>query len=270
MNKIILTYDDFPLAFERPDCWSLDKTYNLIEEVQNKRGIKGCVGFFNGNILDGKPELRSLLSRWVESGNFIGNHTYHHLGLHDTDIDDFIEDVKLNEDAITKAIPAGGNIHAFRFPYLQEGRDQSEWLSIKNRLADMSLSVSLASAGFQDYLWNPYFVKAINEGNDELLQRVKKDFLRNVSIRLSNTKNFCNNPKMYIENFQHVALLHFCPLVAYLLHEIVDLVIQNGFEIISNQDFTEANYLSPLNYLHMRLGSETMKLADYKDINLDY
>lgn len=259
MNKIVLSYDDFPLTNEVPDCWSSDKVFNLIEDVQNKRGVKGSVGFFNGNILHRKPELKCSLSRWVESGNFIGNHTYNHLGFHDTNIDSFIEDVKLNEDAINTFIPNGGNIRALRFPYLQEGRSQLEWLNIKKRLAEMSISISLASCVLQDYLWNPHFVKAINEGNDVLLQQVKKDFLLDTANRLNTSKIFCNKNKIYDGKFQHVALLHFSPLVAYFLSEIIDVIKQAGFEIISYQDCVMNNNLSPGDYYHLRSGLETKK-----------
>jgi peptidoglycan/xylan/chitin deacetylase (PgdA/CDA1 family) len=252
-NNLLLTFDDFPLAFKYPRTWKKDGIYKLIIKALSKKEIKGVVGFFNGEILEKNPEIEYLIKDWANRNFYIGNHTYSHLGLHQVNIETFIEDVLKNQEVLNTLCPSHAMLNKLRFPYLEEGRTLAEWNEIIFRLKLINLSPSLCSINIPDYLWNDIFIDAIEKNDRHELEKVKAAFFNSINDKVKHTLLMTNN-EIY-RSVSHVAVMHFCSVTAFYLEEIIDYLGAMGFEFIGHNQLVDNNF-NTFDYQKMRINKK--------------
>ncbi|WP_343211287.1 polysaccharide deacetylase family protein [Aquimarina litoralis] len=122
-KKIYLTFDDGPIP---------EITEFVLEQLQlyNAKATFFCIG-------DNIRKHPDVFKKIIHNGHGIGNHTMHHVKARKTSFSDYIEDVLLCEDEISKHFPFENKL--FRPPYGQ--------LS-KSKLTE------LKRLGYQIILWD--------------------------------------------------------------------------------------------------------------------
>jgi len=117
-KRIALTFDDTPRhpgAFFSED----ERTRRLIEELR-KAGVTQAAFFLNPAKIAERPGAEARIAAYVHAGHVIANHTADHPRLSQTDTDKYIAEID-RAGAWLKDRP--GYREWFRYPYLDEGRD---------------------------------------------------------------------------------------------------------------------------------------------------
>jgi peptidoglycan/xylan/chitin deacetylase (PgdA/CDA1 family) len=179
-ENVALTFDDLPV-FGRPastaDATAI--TTKLLAELNRCR--LPATGFVNEIKLEGADKVKriALLVDWLNAGMDLGNHSYSHLSLTTTPVDDYIADVARGE-IVTRTLLAelGRTPRWYRHPYLETGptleiRQRFEsWLTAHGyRVAP----VTMENSDWQFAL--PYDV-AVEQGEASKARRIRQAYLQ--------------------------------------------------------------------------------------------
>ena len=119
--RIAITIDDLPWQkqrdHDRPPPGEIAALNASIRDTLLAAHAPATV-FFN---CDGLSPGDGLVEAWANAGFEVGNHTYSHAGLHNTPVEAWLEDTRRCQDELTARV---GEVHSFRFPYLQRGPDR--------------------------------------------------------------------------------------------------------------------------------------------------
>ncbi|NIJ06583.1 peptidoglycan/xylan/chitin deacetylase (PgdA/CDA1 family) [Sphingomonas vulcanisoli] len=122
-GSVAITFDDLPLfGLYAPPPEADAITSDLLDGFRKQHWK--VTGFVNEIQLQGpnREERIGLLRRWIDAGYDLGNHSYSHLSLTKTPVDDYIADVAKGE-AVTRVLMRdhGKTEHWYRHPYLETG-----------------------------------------------------------------------------------------------------------------------------------------------------
>lgn len=182
-EDVALTFDDLPV-FGRP-ATTADAT------ATTKKLLSGLVrhhlpatGFVNEIRLEGsdKPDRVALLTRWLDAGIDLGNHSYAHKSLTVTPVDDYIADVARGE-TVTRALLAerGRSERWYRHPYLETGATIEDRQRFETWLADHGYRVAPVSMENSDWLFAGPYDDDLRRGDRAAAASVRRAYLTNTA-----------------------------------------------------------------------------------------
>lgn len=134
--RMAITIDDLPWQKQkghtRPELDELTSLNARIRQALLDAKAPATV-FFNCEALtpgDG------LVEAWANAGFEVGNHTFSHMGLHNTPVETWLEDARRCQEELEART---GEVSSFRFPYLQRGNDRATRDAADAGLAAMGL-----------------------------------------------------------------------------------------------------------------------------------
>ncbi len=143
--EIAITVDDLPAHGELPPNTTRLEIEKIMLDTFKKHPIKNVYGFINGEKI--KKDNEVLLQEWVRDGNFLGNHTFSHLDLAKVSADQFIRDIKNNENDLRKLMNKK-NYKYFRYPYLSEGNTQEKRNQVRAFLFENHYQIAPVTVDF--------------------------------------------------------------------------------------------------------------------------
>ena len=198
-REIALTFDDCPRKTGTL-MGGMERAQKLTNEL--KRAKVSQVAFFcNSPSRESDGILR--LKHFAQQGHLIANHSATHPNFNKTTVDDFVKDIELADKELNN-LP---NFRKwFRFPYLHEGKDINDVVSVRN---------FLNSKGYR----NGYVT--IDNGDwyiDDLLNRALADGKKFDQAKLCTVyKNIMSEEAEFYDNMsvkalgrsvKHIMLLH--------------------------------------------------------------
>src|SRR5262245_40152718 len=117
-RSVVVTFDDLPAQpNEAPTAEATVALNQAIVRVLRERKIP-AIGFVN----EGKLLGAGSLEVWLDAGLPLGNHTYSHVSLHKTKLEDYLKEIEHGQEVMTRLLAArGSRVQWFRHPYLQTG-----------------------------------------------------------------------------------------------------------------------------------------------------
>jgi peptidoglycan/xylan/chitin deacetylase (PgdA/CDA1 family) len=126
--KVALTFDDLPLNGLLPQGKKKSDFARATVAVLKKYRIPPSYGFVVASQLEGDPDGALALRAWVEAGHPLASHTYTHLDLTRSSVEDFQREIVRNEPVLELLMPPDGRLARsghdwrwLRYPYLHEG-----------------------------------------------------------------------------------------------------------------------------------------------------
>ncbi|WP_375392535.1 polysaccharide deacetylase family protein [uncultured Sphingomonas sp.] len=248
-RSVAVTVDDLPLfGAYAPPAEAERITSDLLRGF--RRNHWRVTGFVNEGQLEGpdREERIGLLQRWLDAGEDLGNHTYSHLSLTSTPVDDYIADVVRGE-SVTKVLLArrGRRERWFRHPYLETGPT----LAIRDRferwLKDHGYRVAPASMENSDWQFADAYDAAVAMGDATTALRVRATYLdftrRTVAWYRSAGRGLLGREPAF------VLLLHASRLNAASVDELAAILRANRLKVVPlDRAMKDAAYTIPDRY----------------------
>lgn len=226
-QEIALTFDDAPRG-DGGLYTGLKRSEILLKKLK-QYNVPQVAFFANSGNLDAVGELR--LKMYGQAGHIIANHSHTHPHIQDVGVENFIDDIKAAHQAL-KEFP--GFRPWFRFPFLDEGRDENTRDQLRSALDDMGYINGYVTVDNYDYYLEFLYQQALKENkkiNYDLLQELYIEhlwesiqFYQNIAL-----KTLGRSPK-------HVLLLHENDLAALFLDDLISFLRGEGWLIISPEE----------------------------------
>lgn len=230
---VALTFDDLPtMALTGDPTYADVTTTRLLDELRQHHFP--ATGFVIGEKLEGAggEAQMTLVKRWLAAGMVLGNHTYSHISLNKTPVDQYIADVA-HVDAILRPVVAERQVPLdwFRHPYLETGLTLEARRAFEGWLAARGYRVAPVTMENADYVFALPYDDAIRRHDTASARRIKRAYLDHTAksvawYRMAAVGLLGRRPSF-------VFLLHATRLNADSLDELARILRRNGLHAIS-------------------------------------
>ena len=265
-KQIAITFDDLPVN-RSVSPKEMSDINNKILEVLDKHRIR-VIGFVNENKLfesADSSERISILKRWIDKGNILGNHTYSHISLNHTPLPEYINDVIHGEKVSTQLMAnAGLTLKYFRHPYLHTGLTPE----IKNNFADFLVkhkyTVSPVTFDTDDWQFDSIYVEALAQGNITKAKKIADDYLMHTKAKFEFYEKATQTIFSY--DIAQIWLLHVNGLNADVLEDLLKIAKDYDYSFISLEEaLRDPVYENTADSYYMDFGVSWLYRWDYSN-----
>lgn len=247
-RQIAITIDDLPVVSTRKDIKNRKEiTKKLLAHI-TKAKIP-AIGFINENKLykDGKRDEAQidLLRMWLNANLELGNHTYSHLGLHNTTVEQYKEDI-LKGEIITKELLAekGQKIRYFRHPYLWTGLSLEVKKEVSDFLAEHNYTIAPVSMDNADYIFSSAYDRAFDKGDKKLMKKIGEAYL----VYMENFFDYWERQSVKLLGYElkQTLLLHANFINSDYFDDLAKILKKRGYKFITLEEaLTDKAYQLP-------------------------
>lgn len=242
--EVAITVDDLP--FQRGG-----RNLSPAQEADCFRGVLNALAkheisamfFVNGSRLHRRHE--SLMAELVAAGHTVGNHTWSHPNLNETDTISYFEDIELGQESISRWV---GDTHYFRYPFLFRGDDTTKHDVVKRYLEDNSYVVVPVTIDNDDWRFNRDFATAMNAGDTATAKQLGAEYLDHMQHR---AEYFDSVSTAEVgRSVKHILLLHMNELNSIYLDSLFTWYENSGWAFITTQEaLGDPVYAKPNKYI---------------------
>jgi peptidoglycan/xylan/chitin deacetylase (PgdA/CDA1 family) len=174
---------------------------------------------------------RGLLNRWNEAGQTIGNHTYSHTSLNETDVYEYETDFLRNEKLLTSY---SNFKKIFRFPFLKEGDTEEKRDAFRIYLHDHHYQAGSITIDTSDWYISDRLEKRLANNRHANVNNFKKYYLNHVWNRALYYDKLAVELLGYSP--KHVLLVHHNLLNALFLGDVIKMFKQHGWDVIDAEN----------------------------------
>jgi peptidoglycan/xylan/chitin deacetylase (PgdA/CDA1 family) len=239
--KVALTFDDLPLnGLLPPGALKSDYARDTVK-VLKKHHVPPSYGFIVARGLERDPDGARTLQVWIEAGNPLGNHTYTHLDLTKNSVEDFQREILRNEPVLELLMPPVRNTVAsthdwrwFRYPYLHEGDTLEKRRAVRAFLSSSGYRIAQTTLDFEDYLWNSAYARCWMHKDAASIQWLRESY--RTAARDFTRFQVRNSRAVFGHDIHHVMLLHLGAFSSHILPDLLSILDEEGFEIITLEE----------------------------------
>lgn len=235
-KQVCFTYDDLPVVSYGIDDSTFQRgiTEKLISSL--KRNSIPAIGFVNEIKLydhSGRiPFQVKMLSRWVDNGLILGNHTYSHYDYNKVSFNQFTHDIVKGEKITKQILEAkGATIKYFRHPYLHTGNSKSKADSLDNFLLNYGYITAPVTIDNDDYLFARAYQRAKVNGDTNMMSRIGHDYVEYMEKKLRYFEKQAY--VLFGRDINQVLLLHANLLNADYTDSLAVMYRRNNYDFVS-------------------------------------
>ena len=227
-QEIALTFDDAPLG-DGAFFTGNQRASRIIESLRN-HGVKQAAFFVVTSHLNRDGVQR--LKMYSDAGHLIANHSHSHNWISVMGTANYIRDIQ-KADSILKATTLPYEPW-YRYPFLDEGRTKTSRDSIRLALAALGLVNAYITIDNYDWHIDGAVARAIKNKTKIDFKELKNFYLEHVW----NSIQFYDNIGRQVlgRSPKHVLLLHENDMAALFLADLIQLVKDKGWKIISPEE----------------------------------
>lgn len=223
-QQIAITFDDAPTG----DSWQFtgeQRTEEIIKKLKENK-VNQAAFFCVTKHLDPTGKIR--IDKYREAGHLIGNHSHSHSRISRLDIEGYIRDIATADSILSE----GANFMKwFRFPFLDEGKTETERVSLRKALREFGYFNAYVTVDNYDWYLNSLFQKALQEKRKVNYEKLERFYIDHIweSILFYDEiakRTLGRSPR-------HVLLLHENDLAALFSDKLIRHIRSKGWEIIS-------------------------------------
>ncbi|HEY8934791.1 MAG TPA: polysaccharide deacetylase family protein [Cyclobacteriaceae bacterium] len=227
-QEIAFTFDDAPLG-DGAIFTGMQRTSRIIETLK-KHEIKQAAFFVVTSHINSDGFQR--LKMYTDAGHLLANHSHSHGWIQGMGTANYIRDIQ-KADSILKASTLPYQPW-YRYPFLDEGQTKTSCDSIRAALTTLSLMNGYITIDNYDWHINSATAKAIKSKTKINYNELKKFYLEHIW----NSIQFYDNIGRQVmgRSPKHVLLLHENDLAALFLGDLIQLLKDKGWKIISPEE----------------------------------
>ncbi len=233
--RVAITVDDLPSHGPLPPGVTRLTIHKELVAAFRAHHIPAVTGFVNAKAVSEEPETKAALDTWLAAGNPLGNHTYSHPNLKEIPVREYLVDIDKNEPLLVELTAAhgrhAGEFKTFRYPYLEQGRDEAGRNEIRKHLFERGYRIAEVTIDFGDWAWNGPYARCLAQGNEEALAALERSFIANAVyfLRWANAAAL----ELYGRPIPHILLLHAGAFDAKMIDRLLSAYKKAGVEFIS-------------------------------------
>ena len=229
-REVALTFDDLPVHGPLPAGMTrLDIANGVIRALQAAHAPPSY-GFINARGLAQEPAGEAVLQAWRAAQLPLGNHTFSHMDLSSNSAESFEQDLDADEPAL-KAYMGREDWHWLRFPFLHEGDDQAKHHALQVFLDEHGYRVAEVTLSFGDYAYSVPYARCVAKNDQPGIEQLKQSYLNGAAKSLEDGRSL--SELLFGRDIKHVMLLHIGSIEAVMLPQLLELLKQRGFTLIT-------------------------------------
>ncbi len=251
--KISFTFDDGSL--DDKVNYTFDQWNTMLLNKLRDAKVK-TIFFVTGN---GKTNDKGkhLLKSWNDDGHKIANHTFTHPNFNITSIEDFKNELLINDQLINSYTNYS---KFFRFPYLKEGNTKEKIVEFRNFLKDQNYRNGYVTIDASDWYIDHKLLKRLRENPNADISKYKSFYLNHIWERAQFYEKL--SFELNGRHINHTLLLHHNLAAALFIDDLIKMFTTKGWEIISaSKAYEDTIYKKIPSY-----AGESLIYAQAKDI----
>ena len=229
-SEVALTFDDLPAHGPLPPGLTREDIAISIIKTLQAAHAPPTYGFVNAKRLEEDPSTGQVLQLWRDAGYQLANHTFSHMDLNSNSVEAFEQDLAADEPTLQKFM-GDQDWHWLRFPFLNEGDTPEKHHAIGAFLKDHGYKVAEVTLSFGDYGYNEPYARCLAKKDDKAIVELKQSYLEGAADSLTEGQKM--SALIYGRDIKHVMLLHIGGFETVMLPQLLDLIKQRGFKLIS-------------------------------------
>lgn len=234
-REIAITFDDLPST--HGDLKKITEiTTKLLAKI--KANKVPAIGFVNENKLLPSAETATrtaLLKMWLDAGLELGNHTYSHVGIDRTPLEEYKRDV-IRGETITKKLLAERRMRLryFRHTQLRTGPTPEYKKALDEFLASRGYTIAPVTIDNNDYIFAEVYARAKARGDRETARRVADAYIPYMEEVFDHFEKLSAEFLGY--EVKQTLLLHANEINADYFDELAQMMKRRGYTFISLEE----------------------------------
>lgn len=227
-QQIALTIDDAP-------CFN-SELYNAMERSQlllkhlNEAKVRQVVFFVNGKCASSQHGLQRV-QMVAEAGHLIANHSYHHWDFDNIKTTTYTHDI-LKAEQVISHLP---NYRKwYRAPLLHEGNTREKRDHLREFLKQHGYINGYVTIDTWEFYINYLVQKGVKQGRQFNLENLRKVYLAHMWHAVEFYENVAQ--QFFPHPVKHTLLLHDNDVTALFIKDLVELLREKGWTIISPEN----------------------------------
>lgn len=245
-KTVAFTFDDLP-AVQGETAIMHYVTQNLVSRL--KAGRIPATGFVNEGKLytEGNPDsVRiSMLEEWLGNGFQLGNHTYSHVYIDRTDVEQYKQDI-IKGEQITRPLTAkyGHELKYFRHPQLRTGPTEEYRRALNTFLEEKHYITAPVTMDNDEYIFAHIYAREKKRGNAPLMQAIAREYIAYMDSMTTYYEDL--TWRFFGRHIPQTLLLHANELNADYLEDIIALFRKRNYTFVSlDEALTDPAYRLP-------------------------
>lgn len=274
-REVAVTFDDLPgvamLQSQRCNAKAYEEmNRKLLRSITTHR-VPALGLVVEGNLCERQRDaLPDLLGMWLAAGLELGNHSFSHFDLNNTQLARYQADVMRGE-TITNSLlqKRGKRMKYFRHPFLHAGKDLTTKRAFEKFLTERGYRIAPVTIDNQEWMLAEVYARAKERGDQATADRVAAAYV----TYMDEIFDFFEKRSVEVVGYEvkQVLLLHANPLNADHFDELVRMMKERGYAFISlDQALTDPAYRLPdtyagprgLSWLHRWALSKGIKMRE--------
>ena len=226
--EIAITIDDLPVhAPYPPRVTPLEVNRQMIAAL--KAAHVPVTAFVNGtNITD--TDTMQALREWRNAGFVLGNHTWSHPHLSELIIPQFEDQLTKGEPILSK-LGDGSDWRWFRYPFLDEGKDEAQRIAARRVLSKHGYRVADVTMSFSDWQFTPAYARCSAVHNAGALAELERMYMDMAKQNIAVARETAH--KLYGRDIPLVLLMHVSAMSARMMPSVIQLYRDAGFGFVT-------------------------------------
>ncbi|MDR3527520.1 MAG: polysaccharide deacetylase family protein [Rhizomicrobium sp.] len=233
--KIAISFDDLPIHGVLPAGVSRTEVAEQIIDALKAGAIPPTYGLVNGVGTEREPSSTPVLEMWRASGNLLGNHTWTHPPLATTDLATYEADFLKSEPLLEK-YAAGSDWHWFRYPFVDEGKDEAQRAEFRSFLAEHHYKIAHVTLAVDDWDYPEPYARCLAKRDRAALAKLELIYLQRAAEGANYSRAL--SAQALGHDVPYILLQHIGAFQAHMLPKLIELYKAMGFGFVSLEEAT--------------------------------
>ena len=261
--EIAITVDDLPVHSPYPPgATPLGVSRQMIAAL--KAGHVPAIGFVNAVNVKDEPTMQ-VLREWRAAGFLLGNHSWSHPHLSEISAGHFETEVTRNEP-ILKELGGGSGWRWFRYPFLDEGKNEAQRNAGRQVLAGHGYRVADVTMTFSDWAFTGAWARCNDVGDEAAVVRLERMYLDAARENIGIARTTAH--ALYGRDIPYVLLMHVSAMSAHMMPRLIQLYRGAGFRFVTIQQAESDPVYRPDIDLSLPGRPPDWKLAEQKGVKI--